>query len=589
MKKIISFFSCLFVFSCFVFAGDEVVHSYFYHGSGQSSSFSSEGDYPVVIDPDFPVVLDPNWPGTLAPDFPDTEEPEFPEAEVKPVKDVLKEEAENAMREAKEHFKVALEKLMKQNLFDFDSDVIKDENFANLDAIAEFLKEYDNINVKVEGHTDNIGTEEYNKNLSERRAKAVGDYLINKGIDSNRVKTEGFGFTKPVADNDTEEGQAQNRRTEMVFELQDKSNVVDSSSQSVQEKAVREVLEEEVEKTIEEKQEEIETVIKQDEQTLKQKVEPVIEEKKEEAENVIKEEQSLKKEAEVVIEEKKQKVKEEVETKEEELSSDLERALKQGTPVIEETKEEVSNVEQEIKEEVETKEEELSDLERALKKNVEAGKEDVSNVEQEVKEEVETKEEELSDLERALKKNVEAGKEEVSNVEQEVKEEVETKEEELSDLERALKKDCESAVEEEELNLQQALRKETEKAMKEEKEDFKIALDKFSQESLFEFGSAMIMEENFANLDAIAEFLKENNNIAVKIEGHTDNIGSEEYNKDLSERRAKSVGNYLIEKGVDKNRVTTEGFGMSRPIASNDTEEGQEQNRRTEIIFKIQK
>ena len=247
MKKIISFVSCLFVFNCFVFAGDEVVYSYFYPNAAQvvGGGVAYDGEYPVMLDPDYPIMLDPNWPDMLTPDFPNTDEPAFPEAEEKPVKEVLKEEAENAIKEEKEHFKVALEKLMKQNLFDFDSDVIKEENFANLDAIIDFLKEYDNIKVKINGHTDNVGSEEYNKNLSERRAKSVGDYLINKGIDSSRISTEGFGFSKPVASNDTEEGQAQNRRTEMIFKLQDDSVISSSENQTVQEKAAQEVLKEE--------------------------------------------------------------------------------------------------------------------------------------------------------------------------------------------------------------------------------------------------------------------------------------------------------------------------------------------------------
>ena len=81
--------------------------------------------------------------------------------------------------------------------------------------------------------------------------------------------------------------------------------------------------------------------------------------------------------------------------------------------------------------------------------------------------------------------------------------------------------------------------------------------------------------------------MKETPNVSVKIEGHTDNVGSKEYNQKLSERRAKSVANYLIDKGVEKERVTTEGFGFSKPIASNKTAEGRAKNRRTEIKFTI--
>ena len=75
------------------------------------------------------------------------------------------------------------------------------------------------VSVKIEGHTDNIGTKEYNQKLSERRAKSVANYLIDKGVDSSKVTTEGFGFSRPIADNKTKEGRAKNRRTEMKFTI----------------------------------------------------------------------------------------------------------------------------------------------------------------------------------------------------------------------------------------------------------------------------------------------------------------------------------------------------------------------------------
>ena len=339
MKKIFSFLVCLFVCSCFVFAGDEVIRSYFYPNLGQigNSSPVSDDDFPVVLDPAYPVVIDPNFPDTLTPDFPDTEEPEFPEAEVKPVKDVLKEQAEKAMKEEKENFKVALEKLMKQNLFDFDSDVIKEENFDNLDSIAEFLKEYDNIEVEIEGHTDNVGSEEYNKSLSERRAKSVGDYLINKGVDSSRITTEGFGFSKPAASNDTEEGQAQNRRTEMIFKLKDISAAIASENQTIQEKAAQEVLEE---KAAKEEVSNVQETVKEEIETKEKEVSDAQQAVKEEIETREKE-----------IADAKQTIREEAKDKEEEISSDLQQALSKETEAV---KEEESNVQETVKEEVET-------------------------------------------------------------------------------------------------------------------------------------------------------------------------------------------------------------------------------------------
>jgi outer membrane protein OmpA-like peptidoglycan-associated protein len=67
----------------------------------------------------------------------------------------------------------------------------------------------------VEGHTDNIGKEELNIKLSQQRAEAIVSYLTEKGIDPSRLKAKGYGFSKPIADNNTEEGRAMNRRTEI--------------------------------------------------------------------------------------------------------------------------------------------------------------------------------------------------------------------------------------------------------------------------------------------------------------------------------------------------------------------------------------
>ena len=69
------------------------------------------------------------------------------------------------------------------------------------------------IRLEVQGHTDNIGGEEFNQLLSERRAKAVMDALISKGIEERRLRYRGFGYSQPEVSNDTEQGRAQNRRT----------------------------------------------------------------------------------------------------------------------------------------------------------------------------------------------------------------------------------------------------------------------------------------------------------------------------------------------------------------------------------------
>jgi OOP family OmpA-OmpF porin len=99
--------------------------------------------------------------------------------------------------------------------FDFDKAVLKPEGKAKLDDLVGKLK-----NVALEviiaiGHTDSIGSKEYNQKLSVRRAEAVKAYLVSKGIEPNRIYTEGKGLTQPIADNRTAEGRAKNRRVEI--------------------------------------------------------------------------------------------------------------------------------------------------------------------------------------------------------------------------------------------------------------------------------------------------------------------------------------------------------------------------------------
>src|SRR6185295_5539536 len=100
----------------------------------------------------------------------------------------------------------------------------------------------------------------------------------------------------------------------------------------------------------------------------------------------------------------------------------------------------------------------------------------------------------------------------------------------------------------------------------------------------FAFNSAEIEPAARPVLDQAAELLKENPGVDVRVEGHTDAIGSDEYNRELSVRRAEAVYRYLVNRGIDPERFTVEGFGKTRPIASNDTESGRAQNRRVELL-----
>ena len=99
--------------------------------------------------------------------------------------------------------------------FDFDKSVLKPEGRAKLDDLVSKIR---GVNLEViiaVGHTDSIGTVQYNQRLSVRRAEAVKAYLVSKGIERNRVYTEGKGESQPVADNRTKEGRAKNRRVEI--------------------------------------------------------------------------------------------------------------------------------------------------------------------------------------------------------------------------------------------------------------------------------------------------------------------------------------------------------------------------------------
>ncbi len=99
--------------------------------------------------------------------------------------------------------------------FDFDSAEIRAEAYPELNDIVNILRSNPNMQVTLEGHTDSVGPESYNLGLSERRAKAVMNYLVRKGTDASRLKSVGFGETRPIEDNKTESGRASNRRVDL--------------------------------------------------------------------------------------------------------------------------------------------------------------------------------------------------------------------------------------------------------------------------------------------------------------------------------------------------------------------------------------
>jgi outer membrane protein OmpA-like peptidoglycan-associated protein len=96
-----------------------------------------------------------------------------------------------------------------------DSAELTSESKSILDTVAGSLREWSEVHVEVEGHTDSVADRAYNKDLSQRRAEAVRDYLIGKGISASRLRAKGYGEDRPVASNDTLEGRAKNRRVEL--------------------------------------------------------------------------------------------------------------------------------------------------------------------------------------------------------------------------------------------------------------------------------------------------------------------------------------------------------------------------------------
>jgi OOP family OmpA-OmpF porin len=101
--------------------------------------------------------------------------------------------------------------------FDFDKATIKKGYYKDIDDLVTVMKQYPDLNVEIDGHTDSIGTAAYNKKLSQKRADAIKKYMVEKGgIDAKRLTAVGYGEDKPIASNKTKEGRQKNRRVEAV-------------------------------------------------------------------------------------------------------------------------------------------------------------------------------------------------------------------------------------------------------------------------------------------------------------------------------------------------------------------------------------
>ena len=119
---------------------------------------------------------------------------------------------------AKPQYEILEEPIVLKNvLFETNAAVLLPISFGELDFTAEHLRKNSDLKIQVNGYTDNTGDENKNLVLSEKRAKAVADYLVTKNIDAARISYKGYGSKNPIAFNNTEEGRKQNRRVELVF------------------------------------------------------------------------------------------------------------------------------------------------------------------------------------------------------------------------------------------------------------------------------------------------------------------------------------------------------------------------------------
>jgi len=112
---------------------------------------------------------------------------------------------------------VGLTVRLKNIYFDFDKTTLKSQSFVELNKVVDFLKQNNSVEIEIAGHTDNKGSDGYNLNLSQGRSQSVVDYLISQGIESFRLTAHGYGESKPIDTNDTDDGRANNRRVEFTI------------------------------------------------------------------------------------------------------------------------------------------------------------------------------------------------------------------------------------------------------------------------------------------------------------------------------------------------------------------------------------
>lgn len=136
---------------------------------------------------------------------------------VKPVDSLNQKTVQEVSKFKKDTIELNTDYILKNIQFEFDSYILLRSSFVELDKVLEYLKQHPELSIRLSGHTDFIGSDDYNITLSRNRARSVADYFISKGISSHKIISYGFGKTRPIKLEKTDEARKINRRVEIRF------------------------------------------------------------------------------------------------------------------------------------------------------------------------------------------------------------------------------------------------------------------------------------------------------------------------------------------------------------------------------------
>ncbi|MBI1933584.1 MAG: OmpA family protein [Ignavibacteriales bacterium] len=389
--------------------------------------------------------------------------------------------------------------------FKFDKDELTEESKAILNNVAVTLNKFPDEKIEILGHTDSIGTDEYNLDLSERRANSVKNYLITRDVNGDRLYTGGCGERKPVADNGTEIGRAINRRIEFSIY-----------------KGVSGKCSKQIEGDADINGSEFENAVKNSEQV---KIEGVF----------------FKFDSDV-------------------LTQESEKTLLHVVDILKQ----YPNANVEIQGHTDSLGNNLYNEFLSEKRAKSVKKFLVKNG---------INESRLSTIGYGESKPIEDNGTAYGRA---VNRRIEFK---ISNSDKIQIQSSKPAK----VNLDQFGTLEEKEIAKSIEMGEKLVFTNVH----FKTNSDVITNDSKKILDNAANVLSKMPNVNIEIQGHTDSDGNDQYNQVLSEKRAISVKNYLVQKGISVDRLTTAGFGETQPISDNSTPEGKAKNRRIE--FQISK